>query len=166
MNRDYGILSSRYHDLSNLLFQARADQAVLERGQGERLKVLQPAALPMTPSYPNRLALIGGGVALTLFVALAIPFALFYTDTSFKDSDDIKAEFADVNAIAISRVEEVERRILNAQLKSAEAPLALAGNGAGEPATDANGHEESANGESQSRRPMANRQTTMAPTQV
>ena len=90
---------------------------MLERGQGERLKVLQPAGLPLNPSYPNRAALIGGGVALTLFVALAIPFALFYTDTSFKDSDDIKAEFADVNAIAISRVPEVERRILNAQLK-------------------------------------------------
>ena len=113
MNRDYAILSSRYNDLSNLFFQARADQAVLERGQGERLKVLQPASLPFNPSYPNRLALIGGGVALTLVIALAIPFGLFYTDTSFKDSDDIKAEFADVNAIAISRVPEVERRYLN-----------------------------------------------------
>ena len=66
----------------------------------------------------------------TLLIALAIPFGLFYTDTSFKDSDDIKAEFADVNAIAISRVPEVERRSLNGELKSAEAPLALPGNGA------------------------------------
>src|SRR6202167_1748477 len=58
VNRDFAILSSRYHDLSDLLFQARADQAVLERGQGERLKVLQPAGLPLSPSYPNRAALI------------------------------------------------------------------------------------------------------------
>ena len=64
VNRDYAILSSRYHDLSNLLFQARADQEVLERGQGERLKVLQPAGLPANPSYPeSALALIGGGIA-------------------------------------------------------------------------------------------------------
>ena len=45
---------------------------------------------------------------MTLAIALAIPFALFYTDTSFKDSDDIRAEFADVDAIAISRVPEVD----------------------------------------------------------
>ena len=63
VNRDYGILSKRYNDLNNLFFEARADQAVLERGQGERLKVLQPAGLPIHPSYPNRLALIGGGIA-------------------------------------------------------------------------------------------------------
>ena len=53
VNRDYGILSSRYHDLSNLLFQARADQEVLERGQGERLKVLQPAGLPIESVVPE-----------------------------------------------------------------------------------------------------------------
>ena len=145
VNRDYGILSNRYHDLSNLLFQASADEEVLERGQGERLKVMQPAALPMTPSFPNRLALLGGGIALTLLIALAIPFGLFYTDTSFKDSDDIKAEFADVNAIAISRVPEAVHRYLNGEIKSAEAPLALAGNGAaGE--SPATGFRESTNG--------------------
>ena len=145
VNRDYGILSNRYHDLSNLLFQASADEEVLERGQGERLKVMQPASLPMTPSFPNRLALLGGGIALTLLIALAIPFGLFYTDTSFKDSDDISAEFADVNAIAISRVPEAVHRYLNGEIKSAEAPLALAGNGvAGE--SPATGFRESTNG--------------------
>ena len=129
MNRDYAILSSRYNDLSNLFFEARADQAVLERGQGERLQVLQPASLPSTPSFPNRLVLIGGGVAVTLLIALAIPFGLFYTDTSFKDTDDVRAEFADVNAIVISRVPEIEHRDVNGAPESAEAPLALPGNG-------------------------------------
>lgn len=37
VNRDYAILTSRYNDLSNLYFQASADQAVLERGQGRAL---------------------------------------------------------------------------------------------------------------------------------
>ena len=154
MNRDYGILSNRYHDLSNLLFQASADEEVLERGQGERLRVMQPASLPMTSSFPNRLALLGGGIALTLLIALAIPFGLFYTDTSFKDSDDISAEFADVNAIAISRVPEAVHRYLNGEIKSAEAPLALAGNGVGgeSPATgfreSTNGGQTAADGES------------------
>ena len=146
VNRDYAILSSRYHDLSNLLFQATADEEVLERGQGERLKVMQPGGLPLNPSFPNRLALIGGGVALTLLIALAIPFGLFYTDTSFKDSDDIKAEFADVNAIAISRVPEVERLI---DVNAAEAPIALPENGA---TSDSGGigPEQSTNGDSAS----------------
>ena len=142
-NRDYAILSSRYNDLSNLFFEARADQEVLERGQGERLQVLQPAGLPTTPSYPNKYALVGGGIAVTLALALAIPFALFYTDTSFKNSDDIRSEFADVDAIAISRVPEVERYYANGALKQAEAPLELAGNGG----ANGNAQQGSANGD-------------------
>ena len=110
VNRDYAILSSRYHDLNNLFFEARADQAVLERGQGERLKVLQPAVAAHQSVIPKSACAVGGGVAMTLIIALAIPFGLFYTDTSFKDSDDVRAEFADVNAIVISRVPEVEHR--------------------------------------------------------
>ena len=145
VNRDYAILSSRYNDLSNLFFEARADEAVLERGQGERLQVLQPASLPMNPSYPNRALLIGGGVAVTLLIALAIPFGLFYTDTSFKDSDDVKAEFADVNTIVISRVREIQPGYVNGELKSAEALLALPGNGVAAD-SDASGNGQSANG--------------------
>jgi len=145
VDRDYGILSNRYHDLSNLFFEARADQAVLERGQGERLQMLQPASLPISPSYPKPLLLIGGGVAATLLIALAIPFGLFYTDTSFKDSDDVKAEFADVNTIVISRVREIQPGYVNGELKSAEALLALPGNGVAAD-SDASGNGQSANG--------------------
>ena len=145
MNRDYAILSSRYNDLNNLFFEARADEAVLERGQGERLQVLQPASLPSTPSFPNPLLLVGGGIAMTLFIALAIPFGLFYTDTSFKDSDDVRAEFADTNTIAISRVPDIERHHLNGQLTSAQALLAPPVNGiADDSGATRNGH--SANG--------------------
>src|SRR5258708_33738174 len=92
--------------------------------------------------------MIGGGVALTLAIALAVPFALFYTDTSFKDSDDIRAEFADVDAIVISRVPEVERHYANGQLKSADPPLALMENGS---AGASNGHEQSASDQSRTK---------------
>ena len=127
VNRDYAILQNRYNDLSGLLFQARADQEVLERGQGERLKVLQSASLPMSPSYPNLLVLIGGGVAATLFIALAIPFGLFYTDTSFKDPDDVRTEFADINATVISRVPEVERGYVDGELVAGGSSARAAG---------------------------------------
>ena len=145
VNRDYAILSRRYNDLDNLLFEARADQEVQKRGQGERLQVLQPASLPSTPSYPKPLLITGGGVVATLLVALAIPFGLFYTDSSFKDPDDVSAEFADVNAVVISRVPEVERGYVDGELVPAEVPLALPGNGT---AADSNGSgsEQSANG--------------------
>ncbi len=108
VDRDYSILSGHYHDLTNSLFEARATQEVFETGQGERLRVLQAASLPTQPSYPNDLAMAGGGLGITLFIALAIPFGLFISDTSLKDSEDIKSEFADVAAIAISRVPEVD----------------------------------------------------------
>ena len=145
VNRDYAILSSRYNDLNNLFFEARADQAVLERGQGERLQVLQPASLPSTPSFPKPPLVIGGGIAATLLIALAIPFALFYTDTSFKDSSDVRAEFADIDAIVVSRVPEVDRHHGNDAIKSVEAPLALLTHGVtGD--SDATAPEESVNG--------------------
>src|ERR1019366_2595260 len=85
------------------------------------------------------------GIALTLIVALAIPFALFYTDSSFKDSDDVRAEFADVNAIVISRVAEAESRYANGASESAQTLLALPGNGVGHD-SNAIGNGQSANG--------------------
>ena len=164
VNRDYAILSSRYNDLSNLFFEARADQAVLERGQGERLQVLQPAGAARPSIVPKQIALIGGGIAVTLALALAIPFALFYTDTSFKDSDDIRAEFADVDAIAISRVPEVERRYVNGALKCGGGATRTAGKWSGGRLQRKPDTEQSANGDQL--RAMAQRQTTMAPRRV
>jgi len=123
VNRDFGILSSRYHDLSDLLFQARADQAYWNAG---RATPEGPAAgrLPLNPSYPNRAALIGGGVALTLFVALAIPL-LCSTRILRSKTPMTSKRVCDVSAFAISRVPEVERRLLESESISVSAPLAL-----------------------------------------
>jgi capsular exopolysaccharide synthesis family protein len=107
VNRDYSILTRRYRDLSDRLFEVSAQQKIFERGQGDRLVVLQPADLPTQPSFPKPLAVIGGGIVATLLIALAIPFGAYYSDSSFKDSEEIKSELADVSAITISRYPEI-----------------------------------------------------------
>ncbi|HVN64928.1 MAG TPA: hypothetical protein VMT58_09845, partial [Candidatus Binataceae bacterium] len=108
VKRDFGFLTAHYNDLTSALFEARAMHEVLDRGQGERLWVLQPANLPGQPSYPNRLAVVGGGLVASLLLAIGIPFGLFYSDPSFKDSEDVESEFSDVTAIPVSWYPEVD----------------------------------------------------------
>jgi polysaccharide biosynthesis transport protein len=106
VNRDYDAISGDYHQLLEKQMTAELRQNIEKRQQDERLRLLNPVALPKAPKSPNRFAIGVLGIAFSLAAALALPFALFFTDTSFKDSEEVGLEYGILVAAAIPVVDQ------------------------------------------------------------
>jgi polysaccharide chain length determinant protein (PEP-CTERM system associated) len=108
LTRDYNVLDTDYHRLLNKKLEAQMSQNLEQRQEGERFQVLDPANLPKDPESPDRKAIAVLGVVLSLILAGALPFALFFTDTSFKDPDELRREFDLSVAAIIPQLDEIE----------------------------------------------------------
>lgn len=90
LTRDYNVLDVDYQKLKNKKLEAQISQNLEQRQEGERFQVLDPANLPLAPEAPNRKALALMGIFFSLSLAAALPFALYFTDTSFKDPNELR----------------------------------------------------------------------------
>jgi len=67
-------------------------QSEMERQQvGEQMRVLSPASLPDSPSFPNRLLFAAGGLGAGLGIGVAIAFWRELRDKSMRNEADIVA---------------------------------------------------------------------------
>jgi polysaccharide chain length determinant protein (PEP-CTERM system associated) len=89
--RDYDNTQKVYQDL--LADKSKSDIALRmeQQARGEQMRLLNPADLPDTPSFPNRLLFAGGGLggALALGAALALWFEV--RDKSIRTQADAEA---------------------------------------------------------------------------
>src|SRR5262249_21608962 len=92
LQRDYDAVATAYHDMLSKQLSAQLHENLEKRHQDGRLWLLEPANLPHRPERPNRIALLAGGWALSVIGALALPFGLYLTDTSFKSADELTRE--------------------------------------------------------------------------
>jgi len=94
LNRGYGNAQKAYEDL--LAKKSTADLTVKmnSQAQGERMFPLNPANLPESPSFPNRLMFLGGGLAVGLGLGLGITFLLEMRDNSIRTEEDAEAALA------------------------------------------------------------------------
>jgi len=91
MARDYDNAQKTYQDL--LVKKSSADLTVKmnNQSQGERMFVLNPANLPDSPSFPNRLLFAGGGLGAGLALGLGLTFWLELRDKSIRTEADAEA---------------------------------------------------------------------------
>lgn len=88
--------------LSRALDEARATYETLRREEAEarpaapavpaslvRFEKLEPAAVPLRPAFPNRMALLVGGLCLGLVLGLAATAVAEVRDRSVRDADDL-----------------------------------------------------------------------------
>jgi uncharacterized protein involved in exopolysaccharide biosynthesis len=106
LERDYTVLSGNYAQLMNRQLEAQALAALARRHAGGRLRIVDPANLPLRPARPDRLAILLLGALLSVAAATALSFALFYTDSSYKDPEELARAYGSPAVVAIPRVDE------------------------------------------------------------
>jgi polysaccharide chain length determinant protein (PEP-CTERM system associated) len=91
LTRDYDNAQKSYQDL--LAKKSSADLTVKMNNQavGERMFPLNPADLPDSPSFPNRLIFALGGLAAGLAVGAGISLLLELKDSSIRNERDAEA---------------------------------------------------------------------------
>jgi len=80
-----------YNNLATNKSDAEMQVEMERRQEGEQMRVLGPASLPDSPSFPNRLLFAGGGLAAGLGLGLAIAFWQEVRDKSMRDEADVLA---------------------------------------------------------------------------
>lgn len=89
--REREIARAHYIDLDGRLSTAQLSKDLENRGQGERLELLDAASLPQNPTEPNRPLVIGMGAGLGLFLGVVVAAAREVKDTSLKNLKDVRA---------------------------------------------------------------------------
>jgi len=89
--RERNLASEEYIKLDGTLAAAELSQDLENRGQGEKLELLDTASLPTNPTEPKRPLVIGIGAGLGLLLGIFIAAAREVKDTSLKNLKDVRA---------------------------------------------------------------------------
>ena len=84
----YDVYSKLYNDMKVKLEQAITTRDLGEKG-AEQFVVINPPLLPTSPSKPNKLLLIGGGISLAFFLGFLAAGLTELFDTRIRTSRDV-----------------------------------------------------------------------------
>jgi capsular polysaccharide biosynthesis protein len=89
--RDYDNAQKNYQDL--LASKSKSDLTLTmeQQQQGEQMRLLYPASMPDTPSFPNRLLFAGGGLGAGLALGLGIALWFELRDKAIRTEADAEA---------------------------------------------------------------------------
>ncbi|MDZ7638149.1 MAG: GNVR domain-containing protein [Bryobacterales bacterium] len=90
LTRDYDLAKSRYDDLNKRRTMSEMQTNLENRKQSELLVMLDQPSLPQKPSDPNRLIIIGSGLALGIFLGICVAGARELKDASLKNLKDVR----------------------------------------------------------------------------
>jgi capsular polysaccharide biosynthesis protein len=91
MTRDYATAQTFYDNLLAKKSESEMQTAMEREQQGEQMHVLNPADLPDSPSFPNRLMFAGGGLAGGLALGCGLALWLELRDQLVRTEGDVLA---------------------------------------------------------------------------
>lgn len=91
MARDYDNAQKNYQDLLGNKSKSDLTLTMEQQQQGEQMRLLNPASMPDTPSFPNRLLFAGGGLGAGLVLGLGMALWLELRDQSIRTEADAEA---------------------------------------------------------------------------
>src|SRR5262249_29205221 len=89
--RDNKTAHAIYDDLLAKKSSAEMQTEMERKQQGEQVKLLDPASLPMTPSYPVRWKFAVGGLGAGFVVGFCIAFLQELQDKALRNEGDVRA---------------------------------------------------------------------------
>jgi polysaccharide chain length determinant protein (PEP-CTERM system associated) len=91
LSRDYDLARTNYASLMAKKQQSEIATSLENKGQGERLELLDDASLPATPTKPNRYLVVGAALGIGLLLGVFVAGAREMKDTSLKNLKDARA---------------------------------------------------------------------------
>jgi uncharacterized protein involved in exopolysaccharide biosynthesis len=91
LTRDYDNAQNLYRDLLTKKNSSELAVNMESQQQGEQMHVLNPAILPESPTFPNRLLFAGGGLGAGLALGIGIAIWLEVRDRSIRTEKDAAA---------------------------------------------------------------------------
>jgi len=114
LTRDYDNAQNFYRDLLAKKSSSELAASMETEQQGEQMRVLQPAGLPDSPSFPNRLLFAGGGLGAGLALGIVIAIWLELRDKSIRTEKDAAAAMDLPLLVSVPWVsDEVEEVVVN-----------------------------------------------------
>jgi uncharacterized protein involved in exopolysaccharide biosynthesis len=89
--RDYDNAAKSYQDLLAKKSTADLTANMTNQAQGERMREIQPANLPDSPTFPNLLMFLGGGLAAGLGLGFGLTMWLELRDKAIRTEADAEA---------------------------------------------------------------------------
>jgi len=114
LTRDYDNAQNLYRDLLTKKSSSELAASMENQQQGEQMHVLNPAGLPDSPSFPNRLMFAGGGLGAGLALGIAIAIWLEVRDRSIRTEKDAAAAMDLPLLVSVPWVSEDEPALANA----------------------------------------------------
>jgi uncharacterized protein involved in exopolysaccharide biosynthesis len=93
LNRDYQNIQTQYNNAVGRLSQASTGERIELLSKGERITVIDAAAVPQDPIKPNRLLIAGGGVGAGIFLGIAFVVLIELLNRSVRRPKDLIASF-------------------------------------------------------------------------
>ncbi len=91
--RDYKKLSDNYSQLLDKKLDAELASRLEAQQKGQQFRVLDPAYMPETPSFPNRVLFAIGGAIAGLLLGLGLAITIDVLDPTMKDAEGVAAAF-------------------------------------------------------------------------
>jgi uncharacterized protein involved in exopolysaccharide biosynthesis len=91
LTRDYDTAQKFYNDLLAKKSESELQTDMERRQQGEQMRLLNPASLPDSPSFPVRWMFAAGGAGGGLVIGLALAMWLELRDKSIRTEQDVVA---------------------------------------------------------------------------
>ncbi|MBZ5515337.1 MAG: lipopolysaccharide biosynthesis protein [Acidobacteriia bacterium] len=90
LTRDYQTALAFYNDLLAKESESQMSTNLERRQQGEQFRVMDPANLPESPSFPNRPLFAAAGLGVGLAIGLGITILLEAKDKALRTDNDVK----------------------------------------------------------------------------
>ncbi len=101
LNRDYANVQSQYNNAVTKQAAASAGQVIELQAKGEKISVIDAAAVPTDPVKPNRILIAGGGTAAGIFLGLATVLLMELLNRAVRRPADIIKAFGITPIVSI-----------------------------------------------------------------
>ena len=91
MKREYEVTQEQHHALLAQLQEARRAEDLEKTSQAAVFRILEPARVPASPSFPNRTRLILMGLVVALALGLGAAFVAEQVDPTFRGVDEVES---------------------------------------------------------------------------